>query len=396
MFRLSQLQFTSLFFILNRIAFIFSGLVYTTRLTSQFHLNNQQTMGLNVIFFISSMILEVPTGYIGDKFGYKTSINLGVLGWFVGTAIYTYSSTYYLFGIAEVLSALGSAFLSGSLDAWVGKQFINYEDYSLFKRNLNQKARIIGIIFALLAGFISEKIGFDGVYLISTITFFVCFLLTLSFKDYPLEEHNKEIQGFKPSLKYFCTSPKLLTLSFLGFSNFIWLTPIFMLWGPIIKQDMNLSSYWLGILSSILSLGIFLGGVLESKIQHKLNSKPFVTEFLLQIVKGLTIVIFSFTINTNLIPFIISFFIFEIAHEVNAQFSTLNANKYWKGSPNEATISSIYSLFVRLGGAVGNLTLGVVADNIGRSQTITLSGVMMIFFSLVTYILYLIKKKVNR
>ena len=76
---------------------------------------------LQVIFSIAIVILEVPSGYFADRYGRKKAIVWGTITSTVGFLTYWLTPSFTGFAIAEILLALGSSFLSGSVEAMLNE-----------------------------------------------------------------------------------------------------------------------------------------------------------------------------------------------------------------------------------------------------------------------------------
>lgn len=72
---------------------------------------------LQVIFSVSVVLFEVPSGYFADRFGHRTSIILGNIMGTLGFFCYWAFPSYLGFVAAEIILALGAGFLSGARDA---------------------------------------------------------------------------------------------------------------------------------------------------------------------------------------------------------------------------------------------------------------------------------------
>ena len=79
-----------------------------------FGLGMTEIYQLQAIFAISVVLLEVPSGYLADLFGRKSSLVLA--GVFHGTAftVLAQSENFWGFVVFELLAALGNSFYSGS------------------------------------------------------------------------------------------------------------------------------------------------------------------------------------------------------------------------------------------------------------------------------------------
>lgn len=77
---------------------------------------------------ISQILLEVPTGYIADKFGYKVSIILGGIANFTGMMLLALLTADFVPIASGVILGLGSALMSGATDA-LAYESMDHEEY---------------------------------------------------------------------------------------------------------------------------------------------------------------------------------------------------------------------------------------------------------------------------
>jgi len=69
---------------------------------------------LQALFSVAVVILEVPTGYLSDRFGRKNSIIIGYFLGAIGHTVYSLSFGFWGFLLAETLLGFGASFISGS------------------------------------------------------------------------------------------------------------------------------------------------------------------------------------------------------------------------------------------------------------------------------------------
>ena len=77
----------------------------------------QQAFALQSIYSIILVILEVPSGYIADRWGRRNTIIMGSFMLFLGILTYAITSTFREFLVAEALLAVGACFHSGTIEA---------------------------------------------------------------------------------------------------------------------------------------------------------------------------------------------------------------------------------------------------------------------------------------
>ncbi|MEZ4885064.1 MAG: MFS transporter [Chitinophagales bacterium] len=83
-----------------------------------FYQNNgldvQQVMTIQSIFSIAVVLMEVPSGYLGDVLGRKKSLVIGSILIFVGYLFYSLTSSFVGFLLAAITLGIGTSFISGS------------------------------------------------------------------------------------------------------------------------------------------------------------------------------------------------------------------------------------------------------------------------------------------
>ncbi len=69
---------------------------------------------LKAVYSFTIVVLEVPSGYLGDVWGRKASLILGSILGFVGFALYCMAQGFWTFLACEIILGAGQSFISGS------------------------------------------------------------------------------------------------------------------------------------------------------------------------------------------------------------------------------------------------------------------------------------------
>ena len=69
---------------------------------------------LQAVFGLSVVLIELPSGYVADRVGYRRSLLVGAALWCAGWLIYTAATSFAGVMVAEVVLGGGSAFISGA------------------------------------------------------------------------------------------------------------------------------------------------------------------------------------------------------------------------------------------------------------------------------------------
>ena len=77
-------------------------------------LATQDLFILKAAYSVAIVILEIPSGYFGDRWGRKASMVIGSILGFVGFSLYCISTGFWGFLICELILGVGQSFISGS------------------------------------------------------------------------------------------------------------------------------------------------------------------------------------------------------------------------------------------------------------------------------------------
>jgi MFS family permease len=74
---------------------------------------------INVFFWGTILILEVPTGLFADRLSRRLSVSCGAAFTAIGFASYAFVQGFWTAFVSELLVGVGGAFISGALSAWL-------------------------------------------------------------------------------------------------------------------------------------------------------------------------------------------------------------------------------------------------------------------------------------
>ncbi len=155
-------------------------------------LNMQDIFVLQVIYSIAVVILEVPSGYFADRFGYRLSLILGSFACVIGFWSYANIPTYLGFLTAELLLAFSASFYSGAREALLYNTLA-----SINKESSYQEVQSLQILYgnlseataAILAGVTAWYLNIEAVFHIQWII--VLAAIPLSFLLYDVGQVKK-------------------------------------------------------------------------------------------------------------------------------------------------------------------------------------------------------------
>lgn len=236
-----------------------------------------QTIGLslgqialiNAIFWATMIAAEIPTGMLADGRSRAWSLRMGVVFYGLGSVAYLCATGFWTAMFAEMLVAVGGAFLSGAQQAWIADALTREGALEDLRHVYATDSVIRGIIMTF-GGFMGSGIalafGYRFIWVPFIITGVIAYLvakLKMNGKGEPLE-YVSEIQAFKLSLKLLRESRALL-----------WVVGALIVFGAVVSFNhywailflsrvgqWNLSYIWV-----VIYLGFALAGVVARKLR---------------------------------------------------------------------------------------------------------------------------------
>ncbi len=111
-----------LFFFFNAYQFFFSLLLWVPifyEYQKKLGLNDTEIFRIQSIYYLVFCLLEIPTGFLADKIGYRLCLILGSMTLFIANIWVPLDATYQGFLIHFILIALARSFVSGASSAYL-------------------------------------------------------------------------------------------------------------------------------------------------------------------------------------------------------------------------------------------------------------------------------------
>ncbi len=131
---------------------------------------------LFAVFSISGFAFEIPTGYLGDKFGRKNSVMVGLLILGITSFIWTFLSTTLSFAIFAAVWMLGLAFISGSFEGYIYDYLKTTKRESIYDKLVSLSGTVsylAGAIGSIIGAYIFS-ININYPYYLLGVLFIVC------------------------------------------------------------------------------------------------------------------------------------------------------------------------------------------------------------------------------
>ncbi len=346
-------------------------------------LNDFDIYLLQAIYAVSVAIMEIPSGYMADIIGRKKSLVLGSIMGSLGFFMYTFSSSFSGFLVAEIILGLGGSFISGSDSALLYDSLAAIRmkhRYLQFEGRITSLGNFAETAAALCGGLLAGYLGYRSVYFAQGIIAFIAvpasFLLTEPPRDQPIE-----IPGFAHILKVcketLITNKKLRSTIF--FSSVIGISTLCMAWTvQIYFAAAGLTAYEITPLWIALNLTVAVAAAFAADIVTFLGER-----------KSLLLILFFIPFGYILLGIlqfqaaVISLFLFYAVrgYATPVLKDLINNNC---SSSTRATVLSIRSMIIRFGFAVIGPVTGFFSEQFSLPTALVLTGSLLMIFSAVS------------
>jgi MFS family permease len=235
---------------------------------------------LESIFHITGMLMEVPTGFIADRYGRKTSRIIACAMAMASSIVLLGSRGFWGFALGFVLSSLSFNLESGAGDALVYdslKECGKEQAFMKVKGRSNLCYQLAHILALALGGTLAQ-ISYELVYGLTAVIHLSALIIALGFEEPRVAQRNKELSLFqhmgesmRAIWKYRLILPFMLHLEV--FSLFY--NTVYFYFQTFMKGS-GYQEYQIGI---ILALASALGGlfsVLAYKVEGLLGEKGMI------------------------------------------------------------------------------------------------------------------------
>lgn len=338
-------------------------------------LNLSQIGVILTIWSIMTLLLEVPTGTLADKWSRRKMLILSGLFFVCCYSILSISGGFWLVILAFFFRTLGSTFASGTLQAYVFDNLKIHHQEDQFEKiwGRGNAFRTLGIGVAVLCGGFMSEISYQLTVVASAVSVLSLSVIALIWPEIPHLTSTKEEKYWsflKSSFKVVWNNRTLLKIVL--FSG-ITLTIFASLeeYNDVYLQFLGFPNYMIGIIFAIATVGQSLASV----IAHRFKGRVWLT-FNLIAITGFVILLLATSVKVPLMAVAILFL------GILLEFSqVLSEGVIQKEAPahQRATISSLNSFIHNI--LPFQLVFGIVATRyqLQTAYAVLAVGVLMYF-----------------
>ncbi len=382
-------QYMLLSFLFSAAGMDLIAAIYSTYLMKS-GLNLFQINVVNATFFLTLFVCEIPTGAFADLFGRKKSFVISCAILAVSMFVYGLSSSFYGFILAEVIGGIGCTFMSGAFQAWFVDSMKHHGHDGDLKPIFAKNALIckigsgIGAVSGsyLMAVSLSLPWIIAGFVMITTACIAWSVMREEYFKKQDVSWNNgwHAMKAIATSSIHYAIHDKavrfILIISGIQIYSVMALN---MFWQPFFKSH-GVKEVHYGYVFVTMMAALALGNVFIARVKSHGKERGWIIS--VQCYVGATV------IASALAPSFGWALTFFLLHEAGRGCWGPLITSYLHDripSHERATISSFCSIAPHIGGALGLLISGALAESTSISTAWIFSGAALILGALIVW-----------
>ncbi|HEX7724309.1 MAG TPA: MFS transporter [Candidatus Paceibacterota bacterium] len=360
----------------------FLSAVYVSFLMSH-GLNLMQVNMVNAVFYLSLFLCEIPTGAFADLYGRKTAFVLSLITFALAKFVYASSDSIWWFMFAEVLAAIAFTFQNGAFQAWFVDSLKHHGYDESFTRLFSTSTCINQVCAGLgaLTGSALYQIDtslpwYAGAFLLGILSIVAYLIMREDYMTVTKVSVSRGLESMgaiaRKSIRYATTERTVRFVLIITFVQVLAVQGFNMYWQPFFTER-SMDPKHLGTVFCAMMVFLSLGTFIASRMRLAGREKTFIVMSLALV--GVTV------IGAALAPALMPALIFFLAHEIPRAFWLPLKDGYLHAripSHERATIASFCSIAPHIGGAIGLLVSGAIAQAFGISAAWSVSGVVLI------------------
>ena len=332
------------------------------------------------IYLMTIFVFEVPTGALADIAGRRLSFVLGCATRTVAFVLYSRARGFAECAVFEFIDAVGTTLVSGALEAWA-VDGVQSEGQGRSVAGLLSRANIIGRTFlmagAVACGYLAER-DLRYPWLAAAAIFALTGIAGAALMH---ETRRPRAQAARPSLPHAVRdglglvrrSPVLLLLSALALGSAFAAFPIHMYWQPRLQALAGEQLRVMGWIVALLALASLTGSALVPRMVGRFARESVL--FAAMLWRGVMVAVLAGA--GSLSPALTGLLLQETAFGVIDPVSAAWTNEH-VASAERATVISVRSAFMTLGGALGLVSVGLVARAFGLQVAMGVSAAVFL------------------
>jgi MFS family permease len=257
-------------FSLNTAAAVFSPAIKTSLHTTSIQASIAVTM-----FIVGFAIMQIPAGYLLDKYRSKVVVSAGILILASGNLLTAFSTNLILFSLANLIQGIGASFAFVAAAVLIGQWFKPKFFPILFGLTQTISCILSGILHYIFAMALADT-SWNTLYLYLSYYGFTLLFLSILFVKNPPDIKIDYTSHLRTSLRIVCSNAQLWLCTIAVSASFGVLLAYGSFWYMEIQQYYGVSQSDAMMIGACIFLGIGIGTPLLGFISNLLNSRTMV------------------------------------------------------------------------------------------------------------------------
>ncbi len=347
---------------------------------------------------LSTFIMEIPTGYIGDLFSRKHTLIVGVLLWMLGYVIWILGHGFALILTGELMFAFAVAFISGTIEAYLYDLLKKRHKEGIFHKKYAKMKTLDGfalMIATLTGAFVYQFFGPTAPLYLTLVCLTGAVAILWLLPDVPesrriVAKDKSKWQDITDISKY---AVKHSEIKWLMISPALYGTmTLVLMWG--LQSVMTFRNLPVFVFSLVLGANAFMR-TFWSSISGKILEKIHLSGT----IKLQSFIIVIATLGACLSAYVpvwavygcLILMIIGSASSVLSSITTSVLVNHRIKSDERATVLSVKSMMNRAFQGIGLICLKPLFDNIGVGPTFMATGLLLIPVLICAWYLYKMK-----
>ncbi len=358
-------------------------------------LGMQDVLLLQGIYSIAIVSLEIPSGYVADLWGRKSTMIIGAILGVVGFAIYSFSHGFWMFLVAEITLGIGQSFISGSDSALLYDSLLKMkrqDEYVKLEGRVMSIGNFAETIAALIGGLLAE-ISLRTPFIAQTFVACIAIPAAITLVEPATQASVSSKNRWKAILAVLKDTliHNRIIQALIIFTALIGTGTLSMAWfiQPYLKEIYQFSYTEIGIALAVLNLAVGLVTWVAYKVEKALGRTQTLVLILLGI--ALPYILISQITHLAMLGVILLFYMIRgIATPVLKDYINRQTS-----SDIRATVLSIRNFAIRIIFALIGPFLGWYSDHYSLLQAMFMAGVILLVSASISLMFLIRTSKLN-
>jgi len=350
-----------------------------TRGLDQFEINSVLAM-----YFVALFLTDVPTGAFADALGRRRSFVLGAALRVCAFLLYFTAHHYWVFLIAESIDGIGTTFGNGAIDAW-GVDALDDAGYAGLKDSLFSRISqltTVGFMISAIGGAYIADINIAWPWLFGACGYLIAAVIGVylmsgerprasgvDLAGMPQMIVRRVIDGVRGGI----SNRTVLMLSAAGAIQFAAWSPYWLEWPILFHEGFGVGVWIIGWIYCGLSIARMIGAEAVARMTSEETSRPGRVSALIAFAGVMLAVAGMFQGRP---PLALTFLFFMNICTGAVQPMLTSWFNEQIDSSQRATMLSFQSTFGTMGGSIGLIINGAIADRAGVGMAWQFAGVL--------------------